>query len=69
LKNEELRQKTWVGVVPTWTAYGDVVPNPENRVEKVSFVDCICFVLGRKRGERWMKADMSDRFQNILRIL
>ena len=35
LKDDELRARTWVGVVPSWTAFGDPVPNPENRVAKV----------------------------------
>jgi len=35
LKDEELRAKTWIGVVPTWTTFGTPVPSPENRVSKV----------------------------------
>jgi nitroimidazol reductase NimA-like FMN-containing flavoprotein (pyridoxamine 5'-phosphate oxidase superfamily) len=35
LKNEELRAKTWIGVVPTWITFGEPVAGPENRVEKV----------------------------------
>jgi len=35
LKNEELRAKTWVGVVPTWTAYGTPVPSEANKAAKV----------------------------------
>lgn len=35
LKNEELRAKTWIGVVPTWTAYGTPIPSAENKVSKV----------------------------------
>ncbi|KAF4627775.1 hypothetical protein G7Y89_g10384 [Cudoniella acicularis] len=35
LKNEELRLKTWVGVVPTWTAYGEPVASADNKVAKV----------------------------------
>ncbi|KAH6713666.1 hypothetical protein BKA61DRAFT_46812 [Leptodontidium sp. MPI-SDFR-AT-0119] len=35
MKNDELRAKTWIGVVPTWTAYGTPIESPENRVEKV----------------------------------
>jgi len=35
LKNEELRAKTWIGVVPTWTAYGEPVASGENIVAKV----------------------------------
>lgn len=33
LKNEELKKKVWIGVVPTWTAYGTPIPGPENRYE------------------------------------
>lgn len=36
MKNDELRSKTWIGVVPTWTAFGTPVPSPENRVQTVS---------------------------------
>ncbi|KAH7397757.1 hypothetical protein BKA64DRAFT_47181 [Cadophora sp. MPI-SDFR-AT-0126] len=35
MKNDELRAKTWIGVVPTWTAYGTPIESPENRVKKV----------------------------------
>ena len=35
LKNDEVRAKTWIGVVPSWTAFGEPVPSPENRVAKV----------------------------------
>jgi hypothetical protein len=35
LKNEELRAKTWIGVVPTWITFGEPVAGPENKVEKV----------------------------------
>jgi nitroimidazol reductase NimA-like FMN-containing flavoprotein (pyridoxamine 5'-phosphate oxidase superfamily) len=35
LKNDELRAKTWIGVIPTWTTFGQPVPSPENRVAKV----------------------------------
>jgi len=35
LKNDDLRSKVWIGVVPTWTAYGTPVPSPENRVSNV----------------------------------
>ncbi len=35
MKDEVLRAKTWIGVVPTWTAYGTPVESPENRVKKV----------------------------------
>lgn len=35
VKNDELREKTWVGVVPTWITYGEPIANPENRVKKV----------------------------------
>lgn len=38
MKNDELRAKTWIGVVPTWTAYGTPIESPENRVEKVNIV-------------------------------
>jgi len=36
MKNDELRGKTWIGVVPSWTAFGTPIPSPENRVAKVS---------------------------------
>ncbi len=35
MKNDELRAKTWVGVVPTWVQYGAPVPSPDNRLSKV----------------------------------
>jgi nitroimidazol reductase NimA-like FMN-containing flavoprotein (pyridoxamine 5'-phosphate oxidase superfamily) len=35
LKNDELRAKTWIGVIPTWTTFDQPVPSPENRVAKV----------------------------------
>lgn len=35
MKDEALRAKTWIGVVPTWTAYGTPVPSEENKVKKV----------------------------------
>ena len=35
MKNEEVRAKTWTGVVPTWTMFGEPVASPENRVVKV----------------------------------
>jgi len=35
LKDDELRSKTWIGVVPTWTAFGNPVPSPENRLSKI----------------------------------
>lgn len=35
MKNEEVRSKTWIGVVPTWTMYGEPVAGLENRVAKV----------------------------------
>lgn len=35
LKNEELRAKTWIGVVPTWITFGEPVAGPENKVAKV----------------------------------
>lgn len=33
LKDEELRKRVWIGVVPTWTAYGTPIPAPENRYD------------------------------------
>lgn len=36
LKNMEMRQRTWVGVVPTWMRYGKPVPSKENLVKNVS---------------------------------
>ena len=38
LKDDELRKRVWIGVIPTWTAFGTPVPAPENRFE------------GRKKG-------------------
>lgn len=38
MKNEELRAKTWIGVVPTWTTYGDPVASPENNVAQVGCI-------------------------------
>ncbi|KUJ23019.1 uncharacterized protein LY89DRAFT_574463 [Mollisia scopiformis] len=35
LKNEELRSKVWIGVVPTYLKYGEPIPGAENRVAKV----------------------------------
>lgn len=35
MKNDELRAKTWIGVVPSWTAFGTPVPSPENKLSKV----------------------------------
>jgi hypothetical protein len=35
MKNDELRAKTWVGVVPTWVTYGAPVPSPDNKLSKV----------------------------------
>ena len=35
MKNDEVRAKTWIGVVPTWTTFGEPVPSPDNRVAKV----------------------------------
>lgn len=35
MKNDELRAKTWIGVVPTWTQYGEPIASPENRVKEV----------------------------------
>lgn len=35
MKNEELRSKVWIGVVPTWTQYGEPIAASENRVAKV----------------------------------
>lgn len=35
LADEELRQKTWVGVVPAWVEFGEPVAGGYNRVEKV----------------------------------
>jgi uncharacterized protein len=37
LKNEELRGRTWIGVVPSWTAYGQPIASPDNWVAKVSY--------------------------------
>jgi hypothetical protein len=33
VKNDELRAKTRVGVVPTWVTYGAPVPSPDNNVQ------------------------------------
>lgn len=35
MKNADLTAKTWVGVVPTWTAFGLPIASPENQVSKV----------------------------------
>ena len=35
MKNEEVRARTWVGVVPAWVQYGEPVASPENRVAEV----------------------------------
>ncbi|KAF8994034.1 hypothetical protein BDQ17DRAFT_1392479 [Cyathus striatus] len=35
MQNEELRQRVWTGVVPSWTTYGDPIPAGTNYVEKV----------------------------------
>jgi uncharacterized protein len=42
MKNDELRSKTWIGVVPTWVNYGAPVPSPDNKLSKVctfNFID------------------------------
>lgn len=36
MENNELTAKTWVGVVPTWTAFGTPIPSPNNKIAKVS---------------------------------
>jgi uncharacterized protein len=36
MKNDELRAKTWIGVVPTWVTYGEPVPSPDNKLSKAS---------------------------------
>lgn len=36
LKNGELRERVWIGVVPTWTMCGDPVAGVENKVKEVS---------------------------------
>ncbi|CZS96053.1 hypothetical protein WAI453_009724 [Rhynchosporium graminicola] len=35
MKNDDIRAKTWIGVVPTWTMYGTPIESPENRVQKI----------------------------------
>lgn len=35
LKNDDLRKRVWIGVVPTYLKYGEPIPGPENRVAKV----------------------------------
>jgi nitroimidazol reductase NimA-like FMN-containing flavoprotein (pyridoxamine 5'-phosphate oxidase superfamily) len=35
LNDEELRAKTWTGVIPTWTTYGAPIPGADNRAAKV----------------------------------
>lgn len=40
LKNDELRAKTWIGVVPTWTTFGEPIASPENRVAKEGYKLC-----------------------------
>jgi len=41
MKNDEVRAKTWTGVIPTWTAYGVPVAGEDNRVAKVN--SCLHF--------------------------
>lgn len=36
LKNDEVRERTWIGVVPAWIQYGEPIASPENRVRNVS---------------------------------
>ena len=59
MKNDEVRGKTWTGVVPTWTTFGAPVASPENRVAKVRKNSCeISFVEGAcLRGERGGKRE------------
>ena len=40
MKNDELRAKTWVGVVPTWITCGAPVQSPDNKLSKVCNCDC-----------------------------
>jgi nitroimidazol reductase NimA-like FMN-containing flavoprotein (pyridoxamine 5'-phosphate oxidase superfamily) len=35
MANDEIRDKVWTGVVPVYEAFGEPVPSPNNRVEKV----------------------------------
>jgi nitroimidazol reductase NimA-like FMN-containing flavoprotein (pyridoxamine 5'-phosphate oxidase superfamily) len=35
LRNEELVNSCWTGVVPTWTAFGEPVPSSYNKVQRV----------------------------------
>ncbi len=44
LADKELRERTWIGVVPTWTRYGKPIASEENRCATVS---CVQFRLGR----------------------
>jgi nitroimidazol reductase NimA-like FMN-containing flavoprotein (pyridoxamine 5'-phosphate oxidase superfamily) len=37
LKDMEMRERTWVGVVPTWMKYGAPVPSKDNIVKNVSY--------------------------------
>lgn len=41
LKNDEVRDKTWIGVVPTWTVLGEPIASPENRVGKVRLLSLV----------------------------
>lgn len=36
LKNDEVRERTWIGVVPTYVKYGEPIASPENKVKNVS---------------------------------
>ncbi|KAL3421403.1 flavin-nucleotide-binding protein [Phlyctema vagabunda] len=53
LKNEKLREKVWIGVVPTWTQYGEPVVSPENRVKAVPahITDFVKTINQRERGD------------------
>lgn len=36
LADDGLRERTWIGVVPTWISYGEPIASKENRCETVS---------------------------------
>jgi nitroimidazol reductase NimA-like FMN-containing flavoprotein (pyridoxamine 5'-phosphate oxidase superfamily) len=52
MKNDELRAKTWVGVVPTWVQYGAPVPTPDNRLSKVPVYLADFVKSQNKKGEQ-----------------
>jgi nitroimidazol reductase NimA-like FMN-containing flavoprotein (pyridoxamine 5'-phosphate oxidase superfamily) len=61
MKNDELRAKTWVGVVPTWVTYGAPVPSPDNKLSKVPICNWNLAVDVMKADEE-IGAAISGRF-------